>query len=302
MAWKVLPITSGTFGAHQAPVSQRQRKWSQTPSSVGSNPTRGTNEDGFVGGVGKAARMYASDIRQRGLGLLLAGHTLSQVSRHLGVSRSALRAWQAESQPLRGECPTCDETPLAKPSYSALLGYYLGDGCVSAARRCFTLRVSCDAGYPAIVADVQRTMLAVRPLRRVFLVRAPGVVVVQSNWKHWPCLFPQHGPGRKHERPIVLEPWQREVVDAFPGDFLRGLFHSDGARVNNWATRRVAGELKRYDYPRWMFVNSSDDIIDLCTQTLDEVGIAWRRPRLNCVAVSRAPDVRRLDGLIGLKG
>ena len=27
---------------------------------------------------------------------------------------------------------------------------------------------------------------------------------------------PQHGPGRKHERPIVLEAWQREIVDAFP--------------------------------------------------------------------------------------
>jgi hypothetical protein len=25
--------------------------------------------------------------------------------------------------------------------------------------------------------------------------------------------FPQHGPGRKHERPIVLEPWQLEIVD-----------------------------------------------------------------------------------------
>ena len=48
-----------------------------------------------------------------------------------------------------------------------------------------------------------------------------------------------------------------------PGDFLRGLFHSDGCRTNNWATRMVAGQKKRYDYPRWEFVNDSDDIIDL---------------------------------------
>src|SRR6478735_1960175 len=34
-------IESGNFAA-VAPVSQWQRKWSQTPSSVGSNPTRGT--------------------------------------------------------------------------------------------------------------------------------------------------------------------------------------------------------------------------------------------------------------------
>ena len=82
---------------------------------------------------------------------------------------------------------------------------------------------------------------------------APGCVVVQSHWKHWPCLFPQHGPGRKHERPIVLEDWQRAVIEAHPGAFLRGLFHSDGSRVRNWATRVVAGERKRYDYPRWQF-------------------------------------------------
>ncbi len=46
-------------------------------------------------------------------------------------------------------------------------------------------------------------------------VRAPGVVV-QSSWKHWPCLFPQHGPGRKHEWLIALEDWQAEVIQAFP--------------------------------------------------------------------------------------
>ena len=121
------------------------------------------------------------------------------------------------------------------------------------------------------------------------------------SWKQWPCLFPQHGPGRKHQRPIVLEDWQREIAGEHPGDFLRGLFHSDGCRVDNWATRTVAGQKKRYDYGRWMFVNRSDDIIDLCTATLDAVGIRWRRPRVNCIAVSRADDVRRLDALIGPK-
>ena len=63
----------------------------------------------------------------------------------------------------------------------------------------------------------------------------------------------------------------------------------------------MAGQKKRYDYGRWMFVNRSDDIIDLCTATLDAVGIRWRRPRVNCIAVSRADDVRRLDALIGPK-
>ena len=103
------------------------------------------------------------------------------------------------------------------------------------------------------------------------------------SWKHWPCLFPQHGPGRKPgssgwdearvepERPIVLEEWQREIVEEHPADFLRGLFHSDGSRVRNWTTRMVAGERKRYDYPRWQFTNESDDIRGLCGWALDLV-------------------------------
>ena len=129
-------------------------------------------------------------------------------------------------------------------------------------------------------------------------MRAPGVVVVQSNWKHWPCLLPQHGPGRKHERPIRLEDWQTEVVEAFPA-FLRGLFHADGCRVANWATRMVGGERKRYDYPRRQFVDASEDILDLCTWGLDVVDVAWRRWGPRVVSVSRREAVARLDALIG---
>jgi len=47
------------------------------------------------------------------------------------------------------------------------------------------------------------------------------------------CLFPQHGPGRKHQRKIELEEWQDVILRKFPGDFPRGLFHSDGWRGVN---------------------------------------------------------------------
>jgi hypothetical protein len=127
------------------------------------------------------------------------------------------------------------------------------------------------------------------------------VVVVQSNWKHWPCLFPQHGPGRKHERPIVLEGWQRDLVEPFPAGFLRGLFHSDGSRVANWATREVAGVLKRYDYPRWQFTNHSSDIRALCCWALDLLDVPWRVSNWKTISVSRRAAVARLDELIGLK-
>ena len=66
---------------------------------------------------------------------------------------------------------------------------------------------------------------------KVALMARVGCTEVSSYSKHWICMFPQHGPGRKHERPIVLADWQRRIVDRFPAPFVRGLVHSDGCRV-----------------------------------------------------------------------
>ena len=130
---------------------------------------------------------------------------------------------------------------------------------------------------------------------------APGCVNVQSNWQYWPCLIPQHGPGRKHERPMVLEDWQRQILATSPGPFLRGLFHSDGCRVRNWTRRQVGGDWKRYDYPRWQFSNRSADIRELCCRALDLVDIPWRQSNKVTISVSIRPGVARLDELIGPK-
>jgi len=98
-----------------------------------------------------------------------------------------------------------------------------------------------------------------------------------------------------------MQDWQWDVVERHPADFLRGLFHSDGARVHNWATRGVAGERKRYDYPRWQFVNTSAEILGWCGQALDLAGIEWRRSNHKTLSVSRRDAVERLDALIGPK-
>ena len=82
-------------------------------------------------------------------------------------------------------------------------------------------------------------------------------------------MFPQHGPGRKHLRKIELADWQLEIVAKYPEKLLRGLFHSDGCRFVNWATRPiVGGEIRRYKYVRYMFSNESEDIIGILTSTL----------------------------------
>jgi hypothetical protein len=249
--------------------------------------------------------VYPVSQRLRALQLLADGGSLTQVSRATGVSRAALREWRdrgPDARPSTGACWVCEETgPPTSSGYARLLGYYLGDGCLSSVRSVHALRVACDRAYPGIVEDVTAAIGEVRPGARVQHVRAPGVVVVQSYWKHWPCLFPQHGPGRKHERTLVLADWQRELVERHPADLLRGLFHSDGCRANNWTRRLVAGEMKRYDYPRWQFTNNSPDIRRWCCEALDLVDVPWRQSSWKTISVSTRAGVARLDELLGLK-
>jgi hypothetical protein len=86
-----------------------------------------------------------------------------------------------------------------------------------------------------------------------------------------------------------------------PGTILRGLFHSDGCRFTNWTERVVAGQPKRYEYPRYMFSNTSTDIIGLCTWALDLLDIPWRTCRPDLVSVARREAVATLDVHVGPK-
>jgi hypothetical protein len=141
------------------------------------------------------------------------------------------------------------------------------------------------------------------PTSSVFCVSPRGVACtyVKSASKHWPCLFPQHGPGRKHERLIELEPWQQEIVDSYPGDFARGLFHSDGCRLINRVRRPLKDGDRWYEYPRYLFVNKSADIHRLCGEALDRLGVAWRFSKPTTISVARRDAVARLDEFVGPK-
>ena len=120
---------------------------------------------------------------------------------------------------------------------------------------------------------------------------------VDSGWKCWPCLFPQHGRGRKHHRAIELAAWQREIVDAQPGFFLRGLIHTDGWRGVN----RVRVKGHDYEYPRYQFSNRSDDIRRLFCEACDCLGIEWRPWTRYHVSVARRASVAVLDRYVGPK-
>jgi len=63
----------------------------------------------------------------------------------------------------------------------------------------------------------------------------------------------------------------------------------------------VAGERKRYHYPRWQFSNRSEDVLGLCAWALDLVDVPWRRSGRWTISVSRRAAVASLDALIGPK-
>ncbi len=228
-----------------------------------------------------------------------------------GVAIKTIRRWRRLYQRrglARGQthmtvpCPRCEDADLDGAAYSELLGWYLGDGHISQGHRgVYNLHVFNDQKYVDDNEHLKVLMSTVKPGGRPHTRRLPGCVATTVSWKHWPCLFPQHGPGRKHDRPIVLDQWQRLIVEAHPGPFLRGLFHSDGCRAKNWTQKMVAGEIKRYDYPRWQFTNTSTDIRELCCWALDLAAIEWRQSNWKTISVNRREDVARLDALIGLK-
>ncbi len=54
-------------------------------------------------------------------------------------------------------------------------------------------------------------------------------------------------------------------------------------------------------YPRYLFDNQSRDILRLCGESLDQLGVAWRSSRPNTISVARREAVARLDEFVGPK-
>lgn len=258
---------------------------------------------------------HGTDVRQKAITLLRGGARNAEVARSLNVPLGTIGYWKHLDRAKRGECPgrhdpkcpRCDGRDLDEPAYSYLLGLYLGDGHIShySEHRVPNLMITCTESWPGLMDACEAAMRAVFPENSTCRVRKTGCSNVKVYSKHLHCLFPQHGPGKKHERRIVLEPWQQGIVDAHPWEFIRGLIHSDGCRITNWTTRMVAGERKRYEYPRYFFSNVSTDIRRLYTDTLDKLGVAWTLCTRNGdpfnISVARKASVALMDAHVGPK-
>jgi transcriptional regulator with XRE-family HTH domain len=234
----------------------------------------------------------------------IAGQTgvgQSTVSRWLRLGEAAIRG-----SPMRAaavtNCPADCRVRTAAPdeAYAYLLGQYLGDGSIVHTRRgVYRLFITCCAAYPGILEESRLAIRSVLPLNTVGQRSKSGCIDLWCYSKHLPCLFPQHGPGKKHTRAIKLEPWQEAIaLDAHPDRFVRGLIHSDGWR----GTNRVRGANGQpYAYPRYQFSNKSSDIRELFGVACDRLGVKWRQMNRVNISVARRESVVLLDTFVGPK-
>lgn len=235
--------------------------------------------------------------------LILDGVNDCEIARRTGIPRPTVRDWRwgrscdtVRYPGNRRDCLAAHRPEsLSVREYVYLLGMYLGDGYIARSHRgVWRLQITSDQRYVGIIDECARAMEAIMPGKRAGRYqRKSACVDVAMYSKHWPCLLPQHGPGRKHHRLIRLEPWQEALVDEAHESYVRGLIHSDGCRViaNDRGVKSI----------RYHFSNRSDDIKGLFCRSLDALGITWTRPDDRGIAVYRKVAVARLDDFIGPK-
>jgi hypothetical protein len=230
-----------------------------------------------------------------------------QIERETGIPRRTISDWRngrgGDGPAARAvsTCAVCAGTPERLPptSYAYLLGAYLGDGhIVELARGVHRLTIYCSLIHINVAWWITRATEDVIG-RRVTMRPDPveNVLYVQSYWKHWPCLFPQHGPGRKHNRRIALAPWQQRIVDAHPDQLVRGLIHSDGWRGIN----RIRHPKRTYEYVRYGFTNRSGDIRRIFCDACDSLRVDWRVMKADTISIAKRDSVARFDEFVGPK-
>ncbi len=198
--------------------------------------------------------------------LELGGNGLhaSEIARRTGIPRATVRDWLAGRIPRKartqgGTTISCEACGAPEHRFADLPPAYVLPARLVPGRRLhlgasprrLPAQGESRSSVPGHCRRVRSSDPPANPGRRVHRLNRRSSytgrpeythVEVSSYSKTWPCLFPQHGPGRKHHRPIELAGWQQEMVAGHPELLLRGLVHSDGCRFIN--TGRASGAIR----------------------------------------------------------
>lgn len=246
---------------------------------------------------------YARELKENGL-------NLSQISRELGVSRSALMEWFSENKRYvrKNEQRADDDfftlfngSTTFRAAYYYLLGQYLGDGHISKNSRTLKLRIFATSKYTDIINEIRNAMLIVFPNNKVYLANKAGCKSVTINSNSMNIAFPQHGAGKKHTRKMELSEWQMKYFHENAKFLARGLFHSDGSYYYN---RNNGG------YWYYNFTNCSLDIHRIYQECLKccDVSFTFNSKKVaeNCsdawvTVMSRKSEVEKAYAFLGTK-
>jgi hypothetical protein len=237
--------------------------------------------------------------------LFTTGWSDYEIGRQTGVPRSTVQKWRHAERKRSARRDWTGWRPPEARMYCYLLGLYLGDGHILYRDdRPRSLRLYLDDKYPELIAEAIRALdVTLEPARaRAYNWGRENRTVLQICHPVMLAAFPQHGPGRKHERSIVLRDWQLELTHAHPDALVRGLIHSDGCRtINRFTTKLPSGRVKEYAYPRYFFSNLSTDILEIFREHCALLGVRCTLSNHRNLSVSDRKSVAILDEVVGPK-
>jgi Homeodomain-like domain len=237
--------------------------------------------------------------------LMLDGLSDGRIAKLTGIPRPTIRRWRRRQQPPGRASHQFDWRILDAYSYCYLLGCYLGDGMVShQSPNGWELRLYCDQRYADIMDEIRAaTILSFPDARPTTFASSTGAsAVVRISHPGIARAFPQHGPGRKHLRRIVLANWQLELSHTQPEALIRGLIHSDGCRAENrFRAKLPSGRIAEYHHIRYFFSNLSADIRQIFIDHCALLGIRVTQSNPRNLSVSHRDSVAILEEVVGPK-
>ncbi|MEA2144141.1 MAG: hypothetical protein QOI64_2571 [Solirubrobacteraceae bacterium] len=239
------------------------------------------------------------------IGLCATGKSDYEIARLTGVPRSTVQKWRRSKPKRSRERDFTGWRPPDGETYCYVLGLYLGDGhIVHRNGRAGHMRLYLDDAYPRLIAEASAALhLTLAPARvRTYNWGREARTILQICNPVILAAFPQHGPGKKHDRKIELVDWQRELTHAHPAALVRGLIHSDGCRtVNRFKTKLPSGRVAEYAYPRYFFSNLSADIRAIFCEHCELLGVGWTQSNSRNISVSHRTSVAILEDVVGPK-